>query len=87
MVDVCTLAVISDMATTALPVCIPPVTRVFGNAVGHVSAVPVANGISGLLCTNESPVNINIPIATSESLAGRSSTTTSAAASSSAPAP
>jgi len=60
--------VISSMDTTALHVCIPPATRVVGNAVGHVSAVPVANGTNGLLCRNESPVDTNIPITTSVSL-------------------
>jgi len=69
VVYVCMLAVISNIATTALHVCIPPVTCVVGNAVGHVSAVPVANGIDGLLCTSESPVATNIPFATSVSLA------------------
>jgi len=69
VVDVGMLAVISNMATTALHVCIPPVTSGVGNAVGHVSAVLVANGISGFLCTNESPVATNIPIAASLSLA------------------
>jgi len=49
VVDVGMLAVISNMATTALHVCIPPITSGVGNAVGHVSAVPVANGISGFL--------------------------------------
>ena len=59
------LTFISSMDTTALRVCMPPATCVVGNAVGHVSAVPVANGTNGLLCRNESPVDTIIPIATS----------------------
>jgi len=62
------LTVISSMDTSALHVCIPPATCVAGNAVGHVSAVPVANGTNGLLCRNESPVDTNTPIATTVSL-------------------